>query len=179
MDVLEAIMIRRSVRAYANKPIPADILDRCKQALRFAPSACNYQPWRFIFVSDLETRRQLARMSNEQLWMAEAPIIVVGCGLPDEAYKFMAGSINSVDIDVAIAMTHLMLVAAAEGLGTCLIGAFDEQHVKRLVGVPPSVRVIAMTPLGYPASPELNFPVKEADRKRPANIFHVDRYGRP
>lgn len=177
MDVFEAISTRRSVREYSSRPIPAEVMERMCQALRYAPSACNYQPWRFILVTDAELRRQVAQAANGQTWMAEAPVTVVGCGLPEQAYKHMGGSGNSAEIDVSIALDHLTLAAVAEGLGTCWIGAFDEKQVKRLLEIPRQVKVAAMTPLGYPASADLNFPISDNRRKPPAEIFCTDRYG--
>ena len=112
MDVLETIRSRRSVREYADRPIPEELLDRLRAALRNAPSACNLQPWHFIFVTEPELRREVATVANDQLWMAVAPLIVVACGLPGQAYKTMAGYGNSVEIDVAIALDHLTLAAA-------------------------------------------------------------------
>ena len=176
MDVLEAIRNRRSVRSYSPRSIPPEVMDRMRQALRYAPSACNYQPWRFIFVSDVDLRQKLARVANDQLWMAEAPVTIVACGLPTEAYKRMGGDGNSIDIDVAIALDHLTLAAVADGLGTCWIGAFNEQKAKQLLGVPPPVKVVAMTPLGYPASKDLIFPLAESRRKSAGDVFNQDRY---
>ncbi len=176
MDVLEVIRTRRGVRAYAPKPIPEDVLDRMRQALRFAPSACNLQPWRFVFVTDPELRRRLAQAVQDQLFMADAPVTVVGCGLPDQAYKSMGGYGNSVEIDVAIALDHLTLAAAAEGLGTCWIRAFEEAQVKPLLEIPPHVKVVAMTPLGYPASADLIASLGDSDRKSPNEIFATNRY---
>ena len=176
MDVLEAIRNRRSVRSYSPRSISPEVMDRMRQALRYAPSACNYQPWRFIFVSDVDLRQKLARAANDQLWMAEAPVTIVGCGLPVEAYKRMGGDGNSVDVDLAIALDHLTLAAVADGLGTCWIGAFDEKKVKQLLYVPPPVKVVAMTPLGYPASEDLIFPIAESRRKSADDIFNQDRY---
>ena len=176
MNVFEAIRMRRSVRAYASTPIPDEVLERMQQALRFAPSACNFQPWRFIFVTEAELRHKIARAANEQLFIAEAPLIVVGCGLIDQAYTGMGGRGNSVEIDVAIALDHLTLAAVAEGLGTCWIGAFDEQQVRRLLEVPPNAKVVAMTPLGYPASTDMIAPVRHDERKDPSEIFATDRF---
>jgi nitroreductase len=179
MDVLTAIKNRRSVRQYSAQPIPTGMLERMRQALRFAPSASNFQPWHFIFVTDAGLRRQIAQAAFGQQWMADAPVTVVACGHPEQAYKHMGGVGNSVDVDVAIALDHLTLAAVADGLGTCWIGAFDEQAVKRLLDVPASVKIVAMTPLGYPATPELNRPVPENCRKPPTEIFSADRYGHP
>ena len=176
MNVLEAIRMRRSVRAYASKPIPPDVLDRLRQALRFAPSACNLQPWRFVFVFDPQIRRRLAQAAQEQLFIADAPLIVVGCGLPQQAYQTMGGSGNSVDIDVAIALDHLTLAAVSEGLGTCWIGAFDEREINKLLSVPRHAKVVAVMPVGYPASPELISPVADSQRKTGSEIFAIDHF---
>jgi nitroreductase len=178
MDVLEAIKTRRSVRAYSSREITSESLERCRQALRFAPSACNYQPWRFIFVTDAGLRKELARASYEQTWIAEAPVVVVACALPHQAFTQMGGHGNSAEIDVAIALDHLTLVAVAEGLGTCWIGAFSEPTVKRLLDVPEEAKVVALTPLGYPKSADLNRPLHDSDRKRADEVFSTDRYGR-
>ena len=177
MDVLEAITIRRSVRAYSSKAIPAETIAKMRRALRSAPSACNLQPWHFVFVAEPGLRRKLAQAANNQLWMADAPLIVVGCGFAGQAYKAMGGFGNSADIDVAIALDHLTLAAVAEGLGTCWIGAFDHEKVRQLLEIPPEVNVVAMIPLGYPAEPGLNYPLDETRRKPAAEIFSIDHYG--
>ena len=176
MDIMEAIRNRRSVRAFADKPIPAEVMQRMRQALRYAPSACNLQPWLFILVQDAKLRQDVAAAAKGQHWMAQAPVIVVACGFPDQAYKHMGGYGNSVDIDVAIAIDHLTLAAVGEGLGTCWIGAFSEDKVKQLLGVPASVKVVAMTPLGYPASSDLIGPIDEKRRKDEAEIFSTDKF---
>ncbi|MHC4983123.1 MAG: nitroreductase family protein, partial [Planctomycetota bacterium] len=150
-----------------------------RQALRSAPSACNFQPWRFILVVDEKLRQVIAQAANSQLWMAAAPVIVVACGLGEQAYKRMGGSGNSVDVDLAIALDHLTLAAVAEGLGTCWIGAFDEGKVKKLLGIPKAVKVVAMTPLGYPESPGLICPLEEGRRKAEKEIFSIDKFDVP
>ncbi len=179
MNIMDAIRTRRSVRSYATDPLSPEVLERMRDALRLAPSACNFQPWHFILVSDAGIRRALAAASNNQNWMADAPLIVVGCALPDQAYQRMGGYGNSADLDVTIALDHLTLAAVAEGLGTCWIGAFDEGRVKALLNVPEGVKVVAMTPLGYPASPDLNRPLEPGKRKDESAVFSADRYGQP
>ncbi len=173
MNVLDAIRTRRSVRSYSTKAIPAEVMARMRQALRLAPSACNFQPWHFILVTDSELRQQV---SQGRAWMADAPVTVVACGLPEKAYKKMGGYGNSVDVDVTIALDHLTLAAVAEGLGTCWIGAFDEKKAKALLRVPDEVKIVAMTPLGYPSKADLNYPVEEHRRKPEAEIFSTDYY---
>ena len=167
------------MRAYSTQSIPGEVMERMRQALRSAPSACNYQPWHFVFVSDEALRQEVAKAAHGQLWMAAAPITVVACGLAAQAYKKMGGYGNSVDIDVAIALDHLTLAAVAEGLGTCWIGAFEEPSIKHLLGVPAAVKVVAMTPLGYPASEDLNHPLRDTQRKPVPEVFSADRYGGP
>jgi len=176
MDVREAIRTRRSVRNYRSDPIPDDVLDEMLEALRLAPSAANRQPWRFVVVRDPKTREELGRASRNQMFIAQAPVIIVGCGFPDQAYQKMGGSGNSVDIDLAIALDHLTLAAAEAGLGTCWIGAFDEQAVKEILGIPPEVKVVALTPLGYPAEPGLLHPIEENKRKKREEVIAFEKF---
>ena len=179
MEVLEAIRCRRSVRAYCTDPLVPEVIERMREALRSAPSACNFQPWHFVLVTDEQLRQKIAKAAASQMWMAGAPVTVVACGIPSQAYKSMGGYGNSADVDVAIALDHLTLAAVADGLGTCWIGAFDEQEIKRLLNVPKRVKVVAMTPLGWPASDDLNHPLKESQRKPELDIFSADRYSGP
>ena len=176
MTVMDAIRSRRSVRSYSPKPVPPAVLDKMLEALRLAPSACNYQPWRFIFVTDEVMRQKLAATAGEQHFIAEAPLLVVGVGLPGNAYKKMGGHGNSVDVDVAIALDHLTLAAVEEGLGTCWIGAFREKDVKALLHIPPEAKVVALTPLGYPASADLIRPVQDGRRKLPQEVIAQERF---
>jgi nitroreductase len=176
MNVYEAIRTRRSVRRYSPRPIPDSTLARLRDALRLAPSACNFQPWRFIFVTDQELRAELGQAAHQQTFIAQAPLIVVACGFPDRAYKGMGGHSNSVDIDVAIALDHLTLAAVAEGLGTCWIGAFDERTVKRLLEIPQEAKVVALTSLGFPESSSLIRPVTKDERKTEGEVFSVNRF---
>jgi len=176
MEVLEAIKNRRSVRAYDKRPIAAESYQKLRQALRFAPSACNFQPWRFIFVEDDELKSEVAKASRKQMWMAEAPLIVVPCGFPGSAYQTMGGYNNSIDIDLAIALDHLSLTAVAEGLGTCWIGAFDERELKTTLQLPQETKIPALMPVGYPASADLIHPVDEKKRKTEKEIFNANYY---
>jgi nitroreductase len=176
MNVLEAIATRRSVRSYSGTPIPPEVMARMRQALRQAPSACNLQPWHFILVEDESLRQQVASAAKGQMWMAAAPVIVVACGTPAKAYKNMGGYGNSVDVDLAIAVDHLTLAAVAEGLGTCWIGAFDEAKLKPILGIPADVKVVVMTPLGYPATADLIRPIDENRRKGEAEVFSTNTF---
>ena len=150
MKVLEVIQKRRSVRKYKEDPIPEKALMRVLEAARLAPSGKNFQPWKFIIVKDKALKEKLAQASAGQFFMAEAPIIIVGCGFPDNCYTHMGRYMKSWSVDVTIALEHLILQAQEEGLGTCWIGSFEEEEVKAILNIPENVKVLALTPLGYP-----------------------------
>ena len=163
MDVYEAIRTRTSVRAYKPDPVPQEVIERLLEAMRLAPSGKNSQPWRFIVVTDPDTRTRLVDACRGQKFVGEAPVVVVGCGWESKAYPSMGGYWNGLPVDVAIAIEHLMLAAVSEGLGTCWIGAFDEHAVKETLGIPDDVKVIALTPVGYPAGDRKHRPRKSID----------------
>ena len=156
MSVLDVIRERRSVRVYKSDPIPEESILRVLEAARLAPSGKNLQPWKFVVVQDFELKKKLAKASNQQDFIADAPLIIVACGFPEECYRAMGQYMKSWPVDVTIALEHLILQAQEEGLGTCWIGSFEEGEVKSLLDVPEHVKVLALTPLGYPGEvPEL------------------------
>lgn len=150
MDILEVIQKRRSVRKYKEDSIPEDVFYRVMEAARLAPSGKNLQPWKFIVVKNQTLKEKLAEASAGQTFIAKAPVIIVGCGFPDRCYKRMGRYMKSWPVDVTIALEHLILQAQREGLGTCWIGSFEEKDVKSILGIPEGVKVLALTPLGYP-----------------------------
>jgi len=150
MSVLDIIKKRRSTRKYKEDEIPEEVLNRVLEAARLAPSGKNFQPWKFVLVKDKDLKEKLARAARGQMFIAEAPVIIAACGFPEQSYARQGNYMKSWPIDVTIAIDHLMLQAAEEGLGTCWIGAFEEKEVKPLLGIPDDVRVLALTPLGYP-----------------------------
>lgn len=150
MSVLEVIKKRRSIRKYKEDLIPGEVLLRVVEAARLAPSGKNLQPWKFIIVRDKVLKEKLARASAGQFFIAKAPVIIVGCGFPDNCYARMGRYMKSWPVDVTIALEHLILQAQEEGLGTCWIGSFEEEEVKAILNIPRNVRVLALTPLGYP-----------------------------
>ncbi len=151
MDVMDAIRTRKSVRSYHDRPVDDAALARVMEAARLAPSARNDQEWRFVAVRDPEMRRRIAVDAARQPFIAEAAVVLACCAETDG--RVMRCGQASYPIDVAIAMDHLSLAAAAEGLGTCWIGSFDEAMVKDLLGIPVGVRVVQLMPLGWPADP--------------------------
>ena len=151
MNVYTAISTRKSVRAFQDRDVPEQIITRLLEAVRLAPSASNRQEWRFVVVRSPETRRRLVRAASEQRFVGEAPVVIACCAETD-GHVMPCGHL-CYPIDVAIAIDHLTLCAAAEGLGTCWIGAFDEGQVKEILGIPPQIRVVALLPVGYPQDP--------------------------
>jgi nitroreductase len=149
VDVFTAISSRKSIRAYSDKPVEEEKLHRVLEAGRLAPSAKNRQDWKFVVARDAEVRRKLSVAAMGQRFVAQAPVAIVGCGT-EPTYVMPCGQ-PAYSVDVSIAFYFMVLEAAELGLGTCWLGAFDEEEVKKVLGIPPGVRVVAMTPLGYPA----------------------------
>jgi nitroreductase len=149
MEFLELIRTRYSVRAYKPDPVEDDKLEQILEAARLAPTAANRQPFR-ILVIHTEGRRDELRRIYRRGWFVDAPIILCSCGVPAENWVRMDGK-NYNDVDVTIAMDHLILAAADLGLGTCWVAAFDPEAAREVLNLPAGVEPVAFTPLGYPA----------------------------
>ena len=150
MEVMEAILKRRSVRAYEPREVEEDKLLRVLEAGRLSPSASNRQERRFVVVKDAGMRKLLSEAAKNQKFVAEAPVVIVACAAVDTDYVMACGQL-AYPIDTAIAVDHMTLQAVEEGLGTCWIGAFDEGRVKGILDIPEEVRVVSLLPIGYPA----------------------------
>jgi len=151
MDVFEAIAVRKSVRAFLDKPVGEESLEKILDAARGAPSARNAQEWRFVVVRDRAVRERIASEAARQPFIGTAGVLLACCAVTDG--RIMRCGQPAYPIDVAIAMDHLSLAAAALGLGTCWIGSFDEAVVRQILGIDPGVRVVQLMPLGWPADP--------------------------
>jgi nitroreductase len=170
MDTLEAVKTRRSIRSYLDKPVEEEKLLRVLEAGRLSPSAANRQPWDFVVVQD-PTAKACLSGAYERTWFSKAPAIIVVCATPATAWRRRDGE-EFWKIDAAIAMQSMVLAATAEGLGTCWIGAFDEEKAKEALGLPEDVHVVAMTPLGYAAE----LPGQATSRKGLSEILHRDHW---
>jgi nitroreductase len=166
MEFLELVKQRYSVRAYKSEPIENDKLQKVLEAAQLAPTACNLQPFQLIVVHTKGREKELQRIYGAS-WFVQAPIIICACGKPSESWVRTDGE-NYCDIDVTIAMDHLILAAADLGLGTCWIGAFNPEAAREILGLPDDVKPVAFTPLGYPDDR-----VKTKNRK---SIDHLVRY---
>ncbi len=149
MDILEAIKDRRSIRTYVRRQVEDEKLLRVLEAARLAPSARNMQEWKLIIVKDKTTREKLMKAAGNQVFVAQAPIVIVACGVLAD-YTMRCGQL-SYPVDVAIAVDHMTLQAHAEGLGCCWVCAFSEPEVKEILGIPAEVRVVNLLTMGYPA----------------------------
>ena len=152
MEVSEAIRKRQSIRAYEDKPVPEDKLNRILEAARLAPSASNRQSWKFVVVKDAQQRRELGLAANGQSFIGEAPVIIAA--VATEPKGIMICEVPRYAVDLAIAVEHIALAAVEEGLGTCWIGAFSQKKVKEILGVPEQYQVVTVLPLGFPRQEE-------------------------
>jgi len=148
MDVAQAIRNRYSCRSYHDKPLEQDKLHAVLEAARLAPSAKNLQDWRFVVVTDRQTKTKVAAAANNQTFIETASAIVVACTVSDHVMR--CGQAVG-PIDVAIALEHMCLQATDLGLATCWIGSFYSDKVKQILGIPDDVTVVELLALGYPA----------------------------
>jgi nitroreductase len=178
MDLFEAIEKRRSIRKFKPHPIPQEDLKKILEAGRLAPSGGNRQPWRFIVVKNAETKKALAAAANNQMFIADADTVIVALGDPKASPTKLPYTLSATRIpykqDPMIAVEHMVLAATALGYGSCWIGAFNEEEVKKILKVPNDLAVIALLPVGVP---DENPPPKP--RKAFNEVFFKDSYGVP
>ena len=147
MELKEIITKRRSVRAYEDKPVPEESLRNILEAARLAPSARNNQSWKFVVVREDKRRQELTQAADRE-FVAEAPVVIAAVATDPE--RIMACEVPSYAVDLSIAVTHMILAAVDEGLGTCWLGAFSQQRVKEILKIPGKYRVVALLTLGFP-----------------------------
>jgi len=168
--IMTEILKRRSIRAYREKAIEREKLERILEAGRLAPTAKNTQGWRILVIDDPELKKRLIDASSpHQSFLYEAGAILVACGT-NPGYVMRCGQ-PAYPIDLAIVLDHISLQAVAEGLGTCWIGSFQEQPAKEVLGIPPEVRIVELMSLGYPAEEPVPRP-----RKSAAELFSFNRW---
>lgn len=150
MEYTELIRTRESIRSYdPNRPVPKEILVKILDAGRQAPSACNYQPWKFLVISS-SAMLEKVRACYQRDWFKDAPHILVILGLKDQAWKRSYDGYNSIETDVAIAMTHIILAAENEGVGACWVEAYNPAVLKEVINQEENQLIFGITPLGYP-----------------------------
>jgi nitroreductase len=181
MEFMEVVRSRHSVRTYQDKVVENEKLERILECGRLAPSARNSQCWDFVVVKEKETVERIGEacgMLNP--WLKKVPTVLVACADPSESI-----SRNGMDyylVDLAIALEHIVLAATDLGLGTCWIAGYDEETVKEVLGVPKGIRVVALTPLGYPAEKEgiggsmIRVFARSGKRKPMQELVHQERW---
>jgi nitroreductase len=149
MDFNELINKRYSVRAYQSDPVEEEKLQKVLHAARLAPTAANRQPFQFIVIHTAGREADLRRIYKAD-WFCKAPLVICACAVPSQAWSRMDHK-NYSEVDVTIAMDHLILAAADLGLGTCWVAAFNPTAAREVLQLPEGIEPIAFTPLGYPA----------------------------
>ena len=165
MEFSELSELRYSVRSYKADPVEDNKLHQVLEAARLAPTAANRQAIQFIVIHPVGREAELRRVYKSD-WFVEAPLVICACGIPDQNWVRRDGK-NYNDVDVAIAMDHLILAATDAGLGTCWIAGFDAAAAREVLDLPDDVEPIAFTPLGYPADqpgPKKRKPLSELVR---------------
>lgn len=156
MNFQELITERQSTRKYLGKSVDKVLVEKCLEAARLAPSACNSQPWHFVVVDDKDKIKEIGEAAASlgmNKFAADVPVIVAVV-LEKMNFTAKVGSIlknkDYCMLDLGIAVEHFCLQATEEGLGTCIIGWFDEKRVAKLLGVPKGKRIPLLLTLGYP-----------------------------
>ncbi len=180
MDFLELVGRRYSVRRYSDRVVPREVIGRCLEAARLAPSACNSQPWRFVVVDEPEKKQAVAEAalkgpSKFNHFAFDSPVLVCVVSERQKLVPKLAGVVKRKDyslMDIGIAAEHFCLQAAEEGLGTCMLGWFNERGVKRILGIPKGRRVELILTLGYAADES----VPQKNRKSVEDMSGFNEY---
>jgi nitroreductase len=176
MDIFQVFRDRRSIRKYKDIPVERETIVQVLDAARLAPSWKNMQCWRFLVLTDVAKRETLLSVfaddnPGKKAFM-QAPAAIVICGNPAESD--VSHGIDYYVADVAIAFEHICLAAHALGLGTCWMGQFEEADLKAKLNIPDSMRIIGITPLGYPDQEPRPRPRKELNE-----IAYLNDWGTP
>lgn len=163
-DVIQAIVDRRSIRKYKPDKVDWDLILKLLEAAKWAPSARNAQPWEFIVVDDKAKIEALARIKGAS-WIASAPLIIIAVSDPSVSPIYHAS-------DTAMALHNISLAALKYGLGTCWIGMYEWEEVKRLFKIPPNKVLVGALAVGYPDEKP-----HARERKPVSTITYHNEYG--
>jgi len=177
MEVFEGIVTRRSVRNYEKKDIPTEFIGQMLEAATRAPTAGNIQPWEFIVVKDMEIKKELALAALSQRYVEEAPVIIVVCADPGKStdkYGERGKSLYCIQ-DTAAAIENMLLTAHSLGLGTCWVGAFEDNEVRKILKIPKKLKPVALITVGFPRE---HIEPTKTSRIPFENITWMDEYGK-
>jgi nitroreductase len=173
---------RKSTRSFHSRPVNEKDITAIIESARLAPSACNSQTWRFITVTRREVIRNICREAMRPVvpnkWLEQAPLVIVGCSQLDVIANRIGGRITGIEyyqIDLGIAMEHMVLKATELGLGTCWIGWFNENRLKEILGIPKRIKVSALIAVGYPKVDSSG----KRKRKPIEKIVFSEKWGEP
>ncbi|MFH0786788.1 MAG: nitroreductase family protein [Pseudomonadota bacterium] len=178
-DLMEIIQGRRSIRNYQDKAVSEEVLSKVLEALRWSPSWANTQCWEVVVVKDPETKQKLQQTlpptNPASRAMVEAPLVLVLCGQLQKAGCYKGQVVTKFGdwflFDLGIATQTICLTAYSLGLGTVVVGLFDHNQAKQVLGVPEGCELVAMLPLGYPAKEPA------APKRREVSEFvHQDKF---
>lgn len=181
IEFLELVKRRQSVRKYDSRSIENELVTRCLEAGRLAPSASNSQPWTFIVVDDPEIKNQVARQTYDRAlpmnkFVPQAPVLIVMVIEKPRVLTQIGGFIKNKEyplIDIGIAAEHICLQAADEGLGTCMLGWFNEKPIKKILKIPIRKTIGLIITLGY--SPN-DYRVRDKSRKSFVEVVKYNSY---
>jgi nitroreductase len=179
IKMLELITTRQSDRKYTKKPVEKEKLERILEAGRMAPSACNAQPWKFIVVNEPKLLEKISEAASAKIlrmnvFVAQAPLMIILVREKPNMSSMVGSTIKNKDyslIDIGIAAESICIQAKAEGLGSCLIGWFDEKMLRKILGIPKSKRVELIITLGYSLSE-----LREKRRKPAEETISYNKY---
>ena len=168
---LSLVQSRQSDRAYLDKPVEKEKIDRILEAARLAPSACNAQPWKFVVVTDTKRRMQIAEATASKVlsmnhFTKQAPVQLIVIEENANFTSIVGGWATNKyypHLDLGIVSSHICLAAAEEGLGSCMIGWCNEKKVRKALDIPKNKRVMLVILLGYSAQPLRNKKRKTID----------------
>jgi nitroreductase len=166
MEVFEAVRTVLAVREYQDKPVPAEIVQRIVEAGRLTGSSMNRQPWHFIVVQDRDTLRQLGALAKTGPYTGQAALAIV---VVIQRTPFSVS-------DGSRAIQSMMLTAWSEGVGSNWVGFMGMTEVKKLLGIPDNLDMLAIIPFGYPARPVGK---GKKNRKPLSEVAHLERFGQP
>lgn len=177
-DFLQLVNARQSDRAYdKSRLVEADKLERILEAGRLAPSACNAQPWRFVVVTDLSLAEKVGKAAaglGMNKFAKDAPVHILVVEESANITSRLGGKLKGKHfplIDIGIVAAHIVLAAESEGLGSCILGWFDEKEIKSLTGIPSSKRVLLDILIGYPVKEK-----RKKIRKESGKIISYNSY---
>jgi len=181
MNFTELINKRQSDRKYTSKPVSREIIDKCIDAARLAPSASNSQPWTFVVVDDVDLKNKVAKntigiLRSFNKFVPQAPVIIAIVLEKPKLLTELGGRVKKKEfplIDIGIAAEHICLQAAEEGVGSCMLGWFDEVAVKALLNIPENKSISLLITLGY--TPD-DYKHRQKIRKEMSKVVKYNSY---